>query len=194
MLLIYGLGNNDQKYLHTKHNAGRVVVETLAQEFGLHLQKKDKYFYGCFSLGDKKGILLLSTGFMNTSGEPLTSYIHFFKIPPQEIKLLIVHDDSDQIEGRWKLVQGGRSAGHKGIDSIYKHLPGLGIDLEQVWRLKIGIRPNGNTTRSETFVLSNFSLKEMENYRYLAERIIHNLHWIEQDHWSKFQTEINKDG
>ena len=143
-MLIYGLGNNGARYFETRHNVGRLLLESL--DTG-KFSAKENYLYRRAGGHDH----LLTSGFMNESGLPLVSFVKYFKIKPGI--LLILQDDSDQLEGRVKLVQGGGSAGHHGINSIYRHLVATDFALDDVWRLKIGIRPEGNTHKSETFVL-----------------------------------------
>lgn len=147
-MLLYGLGNNAPKYLHTRHNVGRILLESLAET---SFQKKNGYLYR--QAGPHEH--LLSAGFMNDSGLPLVEYTRYFKTEADT--LLIFQDDSDQLEGRVKLVQGGGSAGHHGINSIYRHLLATPFAVEDVWRLKIGIRPEENRQKSETFVLKPVS-------------------------------------
>jgi peptidyl-tRNA hydrolase, PTH1 family len=144
-MIIYGLGNNEKKYFDTRHNVGRLIAEGLAK--GDFTSKKSFSYFKT-----PQEYLLFSNGYMNESGLPLVGFLGYFKPPLQTI--LIIHDDSDQEEGSIKLVQGGGSGGHHGINSIYKHILGSQFGIEHIWRLKIGIRPKGNTKKSETFVLS----------------------------------------
>ena len=44
MFILFGLGNNDAKYLKTKHNTGRIVLENLVKIWNLEM-KKQKTFY-----------------------------------------------------------------------------------------------------------------------------------------------------
>ena len=143
-MLIYGLGNNSARYFETRHNVGRLLLESL--DTG-KFSAKENYLYR--RVGPHYH--LLTSGFMNDSGLPLVSFVKYFKLEPG--RLLILQDDSDQLEGCVKLVQSGGSAGHHGINSIYRYLVATGFTLDDVWRLKIGIRPSGNRHKSETFVL-----------------------------------------
>lgn len=179
MLLIYGLGNHQDKYLKTKHNVGRLVLENLASKLGLNFKQKDNYFIAEnkeeLDLEKLDYKLIYSKGFMNDSGLPLKAFLKNLKQDElKNLRLLILQDDSDQLVGFYKLVVAGGSAGHHGIESVYKQIIPFGITKEQIWRLKIGIRPIGNTQRSETFVLASVSFTEMEKIEQIATKIYTN--------------------
>lgn len=191
MLLFFGLGNNESKYLLTRHNVGRLVVEYLAEDLKLNLAKQfDFYFAKSLLEADSVG-LLYSAGYMNLSGEPLSNFLKYYKIPVEELSLVIIQDDSDQTTGNIKLVQGGGSGGHHGIGSIYKHLSGLKLDQSNIWRLKIGIRPVNNQLRSEHFVLHNLTENEINLVKAISKQIVKLLPlWIKGD-TSRIQNELN---
>jgi PTH1 family peptidyl-tRNA hydrolase len=181
MLLFYGLGNHDPKYFNTKHNAGRLVLENLANLREVNFNKETKNGQSYFLAKSGQDMLFYSAGYMNHSGDSLTSFLSFYKIDcaSPNFKLVVLHDDSDQIEGAIKLVAGGGSAGHHGINSIYKHSLSLNLPTSNIWRLKIGIRPTQNKQKSQTFVLSGISATEKENYQLLAKKI--------NDNWALWQ-------
>jgi PTH1 family peptidyl-tRNA hydrolase len=172
MIVFYGLGNNDQKYFLTKHNSGRLVLENLALLNGLKFQEKADYFY--IKNGDF--YFLISKGFMNSSGQPLASFFSYFKIDCSQpnFALIILQDDSDQIVGKQKFVQAGGPAGHKGVIDIYKQSLSFGLDINSIYRLKIGIRPENNKQKSETFVLSSINNFEKEWYKKISQKIQQN--------------------
>ncbi len=159
-MIIYGLGNNEPKYLTTRHNVGRIVLEKIIPDS--QLTNKQTFMFA------KNGQFhyLLSRGYMNNSGLPLADYVKYFKLLDQT--LLILQDDSDQVEGNVKVVQGGGSGGHNGISSIYQHLLSTNIDISNVWRIKIGIRPPNNTQKSGEFVLKNNSTELTSKLNTLA--------------------------
>lgn len=43
MFILFGLGNNEQKYLKTKHNAGRIIIENLAKGWDLEFKKQKNF-------------------------------------------------------------------------------------------------------------------------------------------------------
>ncbi len=191
MLIFYGLGNNEPKYLKTKHNCGRIIVENIAQL--LKLQFQDTSF-GCkLAKGVVNGEeiwLIYSKGYMNLSGDPLSSLVRYHKLNKNRYKLIVLQDDSDQIELCSKMVAGGRSAGHKGIDSIINHKSS--VDVEALWKLKIGIRPEFNKQKSETFVLSGCSQRELEWYQELSDKIITNILSFQKQNLPTLQNIFNQ--
>ena len=191
MLIFYGLSNNEAKYLGTKHNIGRVVVEQLANL--LHVNFTDSG-QGCMvaktKVGETEIWLIYSKGYMNTSGEPISKLIKYFKLNSTDFQMTIVQDDSDQIIGSNKIMPGGGSAGHNGIISSYLYLTSL-KEQKDIWRLKIGIRPEGNRLKSETFVLSNFTQQESQNSKDLAQIIIDNLNYFISQNIGKLQNVIH---
>jgi peptidyl-tRNA hydrolase, PTH1 family len=191
MLIFYGLGNNEAKYLNTKHNIGRVVVEQLAAQFeGIFFDSG----HGCMLAKTKVGLteiwLVYSKDYMNTSGEPISKLIKYFKIKPEDFQLTIIQDDSDQSIGSNKLMPGGGTAGHNGIISSYSHLASL-VEQKEIWRLKIGIRPEGNKLKSETFVLSPINLTESDNAIKLSRIIVDNLDYFETRNIGKLQNIVH---
>jgi peptidyl-tRNA hydrolase, PTH1 family len=191
MLIFYGLGNNGAKYLKTKHNIGRVFVEQLAVKFETNFTDSGQ---GCMlakaRAGDTEIWLVYSKGYMNTSGEPISKLTKYFKLRAEDYQLTILQDDSDQIIGSNKITPGGGSAGHNGIISSYLHLASL-VDQKDIWRLKIGIRPEGNKLKSETFVLSPFNSTESENAIKLSQIILNNLNYFETRNIGKLQNIIH---
>jgi peptidyl-tRNA hydrolase len=100
MIVFYGLGNHEAQYLQTKHNVGRLVLEKLAEQFGLKWMKQGSFF----------------------------------------------------------------------------------------WRLKIGIRPELNRAKSETFVLSRISSLDEATIERLAKTLGQHLDKFEHKDLNKLQT------
>ena len=99
-------------------------------------------------------ILMKPQTFMNSSGEAVRAFIDYYKLDPQGV--WVVHDDVDIPFGEIRVRKGGSSAGHKGVESIIKHL-----GTQNFLRFRIGIK-NELTERVETesFVLQRFSKDE----------------------------------
>jgi PTH1 family peptidyl-tRNA hydrolase len=186
MLIIYGLGNNEDKYLNTKHNIGRLVVEELASGLQLSYSKNKSYYY----TKSKDIYLIYSAGYMNESGRPLAEFCKYNSVD-SNTQLLIIHDDSDQIEGNVKLLPQGGSAGHHGINSIYREIIATPLLIENVWRLKVGIRPELNKLRSETFVLNRLTKVDEEAITKVAKTLTSQLASIQQGQWSNAQNQLN---
>ncbi|ELR99824.1 aminoacyl-tRNA hydrolase [Gloeocapsa sp. PCC 73106] len=152
--LIIGLGNPEPKYLQTRHNIGFMVLDTLAQAWGLSWQE-EKRFQGLFSegkaRGGKKVYLLKPLTYMNLSGQSVRAVVDWYKLPTDS--LLVVYDDLDLPVGRLRLRRSGSAGGHNGMKSIIAHLGGQDFS-----RLRIGIGKSNVPTISH--VLGKFTPSE----------------------------------
>jgi len=191
MLLIYGLGNNHSRYLYTKHNVGRLLIEMLVKKVNLTWEMQAKFAYAKTLIVNQTVYFLYSLGYMNESGEVISEFINYLKLKPDDLKIFLLQDDSDQLETRLKLVNNGGSGGHKGVESVYKHLCFLGISKKSVWKLKIGIRPISNRLRSETFVLAKLSNLELDFVNLVADNLVQFLADLAQGNFTKAQNYFN---
>ncbi len=75
---------------------------------------------GC-GLGERANALFWSkpASYMNRSGEPLSAIAQFYKIPNEQI--LVVLDDLALPLGRLRIRMDGGSGGHNGLESIFLH-------------------------------------------------------------------------
>ncbi len=148
-LLIVGLGNPGEKYSDTRHNVGFLVVDALAEHWGMRLWSEK--WQSLFCREKRWGInliLLKPQTFMNRSGQSVAPLVTFYKIPPSNI--IVVHDDLDMPPGRLKLVKGGGAGGHNGIRSLVQSL-----GTSDFYRLKIGIgRPGQGEVHPDVPVTS----------------------------------------
>jgi len=148
--LIVGLGNPGNKYVHTRHNVGFMVLDKLCDgEF-----KLEKKFNAEICELDNEIILLKPQTFMNLSGEAIKSFADYYKVDPKDI--WVIHDDLDISFGEIRVREGGSSAGHKGIESIIKHL-----GTQDFLRFRIGVKNEMlDKIETEDFVLQGFSENE----------------------------------
>lgn len=147
-----GLGNPGSAYERTRHNAGFMVVDTLAARHGFKLKEKKKYFADKGSIEGDNVVLMEPLTFMNLSGEAVREGMRRFGYEPDQI--IVVHDDLDVEPGKVKIKLGGGAGGHKGIISVIEH-----AGTREFLRIKVGI---GKSDRMaiERFVLSKFSPDE----------------------------------
>lgn len=165
MKLIVGLGNPEERYNGTRHNAGFLIVGSYAKEKGVALQPKDKFkaLVGEFSAETEKVILALPTTYYNLSGEATRAIMDFYKLSSDDI--LVIHDELALPFGSIRARIGGSDAGNNGVKSITQH---VGPDTA---RLRIGIY---NELREKIddadFVLSRFTSKEAETLPTLTQK------------------------
>jgi peptidyl-tRNA hydrolase, PTH1 family len=157
-LWIFGLGNPGRDYQQTKHNIGRYILEEYVDELGDNWKKLQDAEIVRVRVEGVSIVLIRSLLYMNISGKAVRTLYEYLE-PAQKPVLMLLQDDSDQASGKAKLVVGGGTAGHWGVESTYKETYKHYTE-EEIIRLKIGIRSNGNTSKSETFVLGKLSVDD----------------------------------
>ncbi len=129
----------------TRHNAGFLFVDFLRKELGFEEFRSDKKLSAELSsgmIGSEKVIIMKPETFMNTSGTPVQSIMHFYKLSPSDIT--IVHDDLDIAPGTLRTTDSSRAAGHNGVQDIIDKL-----GLQDFFRIRLGIgRPARIATRN----------------------------------------------
>ena len=173
MKLIIGLGNPGDKYQKTRHNAGFMFVDKLAQNpeispvgesLVFSLNKKLKSRIADTVKRGEKIILVKPETFMNVSGIAVSGVIAYYKAEINDI--VIVYDDIDLQLGEARFRDKGSSAGHKGVQNIIDQL-----GTSEFARIRIGIRGElfnsedipspANSIDTSSYVLENFSDREM---------------------------------
>ncbi len=159
-----GLGNPGTEYSHTRHNAGFLVIDTLAATHKIAVERsKFNVIYGRGRIGGAEVLLAKPQAFMNRSGQPIRQLADYFRI--QRESVIIIHDDIDLAFERLKIKEKGGDGGHKGIKSL---IDAFGAD--QFVRLRVGVG------RSETggdvvgHVLGKFSPDEFANLDNILQR------------------------
>jgi PTH1 family peptidyl-tRNA hydrolase len=156
--LIVGLGNPGPEYDQTRHNAGALFVERLADREGVRLALDKKYFglTGKFTHQGRDVRLLIPTTFMNRSGQAVAALARFFRIEPEAI--LVAHDELDMPPGVAKLKQGGGHGGHNGLRDIIAQLG----NQNSFHRLRLGIGHPGHSSQVTGYVLGRAPRSEQE--------------------------------
>jgi PTH1 family peptidyl-tRNA hydrolase len=156
--LIVGLGNPGAEYEQTRHNAGALFVERIANAQGVNLVADRKYFglTGRYSHQGQDVRLLIPTTYMNRSGQSVAALAGFFRIPPQAI--LVAHDELDLPPGVAKLKLGGGHGGHNGLRDIIAQLG----NQNGFHRLRLGIGHPGDASLVSNFVLGRAPRAEQE--------------------------------
>ncbi len=117
MHLIVGLGNPGRRYADTRHNAGFMVIDRLAERWGAPVdQRQFGAEIGKALIAHKPAILAKPQSFMNLSGQPVASLKGFYKSKNDEI--VVVHDDMDIEFGQVQVKEGGGHRGHNGLRDI----------------------------------------------------------------------------
>jgi peptidyl-tRNA hydrolase, PTH1 family len=131
--LVVGLGNPGRKYDGTRHNVGFDIVETLADR---HRAEWESAPRGVEALVARwraaDTVLAKPLTFMNLSGPATMALLHFYKIDPSG--LLVVVDDVNLELGRLRARAAGSAGGHNGLKSM---IDALGTT--EFARLRVGV-------------------------------------------------------
>lgn len=156
--LIVGLGNPGAEYAQTRHNAGFLLVERLAEQWRARWELERK-FQSRVARTEREGwrvLLVQPQTFMNLSGEAVSAVSGFYRVPPAQV--LVAVDDADLPLGEIRLRPGGSSGGHHGLESVEQHFA-----TREYPRLRIGIGRRDETVREITgHVLGKFGADERE--------------------------------
>ena len=145
--LIVGLGNPGPKYEMTRHNAGFLMLDAIAEHFNIEVRRvKFKGLYGKGTIAGQSAVLLKPSTFMNLSGQSVTEAMSFFHIPPE--RTLIVFDDISLDVGRTRI-----------------RLKGL------FPRMKIGVGSKPEGWDLADWVLSRFTNDEMKTLKTVSENV-----------------------
>lgn len=160
MKLLVGLGNPGPKYETTRHNAGFLVLDLLAEDAGATFQSQPK-FQGDLAKGRLLGeecLFLKPMTFMNVSGRSVAPLLHFYKIPPAD--LLVLHDDIDLPAGKVRARETGGHGGHNGIRSIIAE-----TGFKDFHRIKLGVGRPEEVSEQD---VSSWVLGQMSDAELLA--------------------------
>jgi len=154
--LIVGLGNPGAEYAKTRHNAGFMLVDRLAQNWlaGWNSEKKFQARLAKAERDGKRLVLCEPQTFMNLSGEAVGALAKFYQLPLT--KLMVAVDDADLPLGEIRLRPSGSSGGHHGLESIEQHL-----GSREYARLRIGIGRKDSRREIAGHVLGKLSASEM---------------------------------
>lgn len=165
MKLLVGLGNPGNEYEVTRHNAGFLILDLLAEEEKL-AWSNDVRFGGHVAKGSIMGVssvLLKPMTFMNRSGFSVSAIIRYLKIMPKEV--IVFHDDIDLPYGKVRAREGGGHGGHNGIRSIIAE-----TGSSDFYRIKLGVgRPEGEAANKfeavSSWVLGRMSESDLQTLR-----------------------------
>lgn len=154
MYVVVGLGNPGKDYTNTRHNVGFDTLDLLAKRNNININKiKFKSVFGEGNIGNKKVLLVKPQTFMNNSGIAVSEILQFYKMPIENI--IVIVDDVDIEFSSIRIRAKGSSGSHNGLKSIIYHLQNDGFP-----RVKIGIGKKYESQDLADFVLSRFSKNE----------------------------------
>ena len=136
--LVVGLGNPGDKYRATRHNAGFIAIDLIAEKAGVKLDRVAcRGLTGRGSLGGHGVLFLKPETFMNLSGEAVREAAAFYKIPAERV--LVLCDDISFEPGRVRIRRSGSHGGHNGLKNITEL---LGSEAFPRIRIGVGQKPH----------------------------------------------------
>ncbi len=162
--LVVGLGNPGPSYAATRHNAGYLVVDLLAERAGVRLRShRSRADVAELHLAGRQVALVRPRSYMNESGGPVAAVRGFFDADPSQ--LVVVHDELDIPFGAVRLKRGGGDNGHKGLRSLT-----AALKTREYLRVRVGIgRPPGRMDPAD-YVLRDFTVAERKELPLVVSR------------------------
>lgn len=154
--IIVGLGNPGTQYQNTRHNAGFMAIDTIAEKYSADVKRiKFKSLCGECTISGKKCLLMKPSTYMNNSGEAVAEAMNFYKTDIEH--LIVLYDDISLEPSKLRIRRKGSDGGHNGIKSII-YLTGE----DTFPRVKIGVgkKPHPQYNLAD-WVLSNFKSEEI---------------------------------
>ena len=153
--IVVGLGNPEKEYERTRHNAGFMAIDYLADRLNTKVDRaKFQALVGEASISGKRVLLMKPQTSMNLSGNAVIEAARFYKIAPENV--IVLSDDITLDVGRLRVRRKGTHGGHNGLRSIEARL-----SSQNYQRIKIGIgaKPHPDYDLVD-WVLGNFSSED----------------------------------
>jgi peptidyl-tRNA hydrolase, PTH1 family len=164
MKLILGLGNPGPQYANTRHNAGFLCVERIAELQGWRFnQKRAESQVAEGEIKFVRVVLAKPQTFMNNSGLAAARLMQSFRVSPAD--MLVIYDDVDLVAGVIRMRERGSAGTHNGMRSIIQE-----CRTSDFPRLRIGIAEPDRNGNLRDFVLDSASGEEAEFLRQGIER------------------------
>lgn len=173
MNVIAALGNPGDKYEHTRHNAGRLLMREVLRHWRFPDMVASAKYGGEISegtVGAEEVRVLFPGTYMNESGRSIVKAVE----SGQADKLIVIYDEIDIPLGEFKLTFGRGSGGHNGLKSVID-----AVGTPNFLRLRVGIahrtffgnvvRPTGD--RLADYVLGQLSSREEKKLLSLADEV-----------------------
>ena len=164
--IIVFLGNPGAKYNGTRHNAGFMAADAMADELKVSINKlRFKALTATVSIGGEKVLLMKPQTYMNLSGEAVGQAVKFYKVNPDHV--IVVSDEVAIPIGKLRIRKGGSAGGHNGLKNIIQH---LGTDQFPRMRMGVGAAPHPDYDMAD-WVLSTFKNQDAETMAELAKKV-----------------------
>ncbi|MDX1531326.1 MAG: aminoacyl-tRNA hydrolase [Rhodothermales bacterium] len=153
--IVLGLGNPGPEYADTRHNAGYLVADAVAERAGLTFEPARGHYtiaWGTWR-GVPFGVAKTAGLYMNQSGTAVTKLLGHFGLDLQD--LLVVYDDLALDLGQIRLRGKGGAGGHNGVQDVIEKASSANFP-----RLRVGIGSSFPRGHQVDYVLSPFAAGE----------------------------------
>ena len=185
MYIVAGLGNPGIAYRKSRHNAGFLALDLLAER--LHVRVAKRAFSGLLGEGVVNGeriVLVKPQTYMNLSGDCVQRVLHFYKAKPED--LLVLYDDIDLPVGAIRIRSSGSAGTHNGMRSVIAN-----AGSEQILRVRVGVgRADGPELRD--YVLGRPSKAEQALLDAALDHAAEAAEWIVSGRLADAQARFNK--
>ena len=155
--MIVGLGNPGDKYKMTRHNAGFLTLDYLAEQYSARIDRaKFHALCGEVTVAGQRILLMKPQTMMNASGLAVQEAAAFYKLETDHI--LVISDDIAQEPGRMRLRRKGSAGGQRGLLDI---ITCLGTDAFPRLRIGVGAKPHPDFDLAD-WVVSEFRQADKE--------------------------------
>ncbi len=165
-----GLGNPGEAYDNTRHNAGRMALQSYAKKYKVEWREDKKAI--AFVTALDTATLITPNTFMNKSGNALLGYVKSVNAAHHTV---IIYDDLDLPLGKVKVSYNRSSGGHNGLKSIERALK-----TQEFWRIRIGVsnstakgvtkKPSGEEEVIK-FILASFSAPQRDELKKVFKHV-----------------------
>ncbi len=193
--IFVGLGNPGEEYEGTRHNAGRMILESFAKKNDFSPWEKDKKLNALATegkIGKGKVKFILPETFMNKSGASIAPLV---KSKKSALSLVVLHDDLDLPLGTMKISFNRVSGGHRGVESVIR-----AIKTEGFVRIRVGVSGKGAKGRAKKptgdkkildFIIGKFRPAEVLEFKKISKKIHQSLEVIASDGFQRAMGEFN---
>ena len=184
--ILVGLGNPGPKYTNTRHNAGFVCIDLLADKHHIRVDKgKFNALVGDGEINGHRCLLVKPQTYMNRSGLAVKACADFYHIDPDH--LLVLMDDISFSPGSLRIRKDGSAGGHNGMKSIIEHLAS-----QQFPRIKLGVGQKPESWDLADWVLSNFNAEEKASLKEAAENAVLAVEMIVNGQIEQAMSKLNR--
>lgn len=169
-ILIVGLGNPGDEYRNTRHNAGFLAVEAIAQKLHLDTWKMRNALEAEVIESNVEGnkiVLAKPQTYMNLSGQSVQKLLQSFGVTTEHA--VIIYDDITLPVGEFDIRSTKSGGGHNGLKSIAQHVE------EPIRRVRVGVGAVPDRWKQSDWVLSKFTKEELNTLEEVFDRIYSEL-------------------